>query len=213
MCTILLLTWYSQVQAYMQKAGDTCDISPQFFLDFPQNFRLRTRNQYCTQAIAWGSTILDGGSTILDGSSTIFCRFSPFFIDFHDLRTFVAIYILSRFTHFFRNFFLAKIAFSATSHVFCMYGPGEDQSGHFNVILENFGGGPVKKHPVLSWHFNALCVKPLRIWEIKNLAKWVPPPPFSVVEIFSEKNIWVTTFSQFHFLSNIWVQVENLCRQ
>ena len=37
--------------AYMQKAGDTCDISPQFFLDFPQNFRLRTRNQYCTQAI------------------------------------------------------------------------------------------------------------------------------------------------------------------
>ena len=28
-----------------------------FFLDFPQNFRLRTRNQYCTQAIAWGSTI------------------------------------------------------------------------------------------------------------------------------------------------------------
>ena len=50
-----------------------------------------------------------------------FCRFSPFFIDFHDLRTFVAIYILSRFTHFFRNFFLAKITFTATSHVFCMY--------------------------------------------------------------------------------------------
>ena len=49
---------------YMQKAGDCGDISPQFFLDFPQNFRLRTRNQYCTQAIAWGSTILDGGSTI-----------------------------------------------------------------------------------------------------------------------------------------------------
>ena len=39
-------------EAYMQKAGDTCDISPQFFLDFPQNFRLRTQNQYCTQAIA-----------------------------------------------------------------------------------------------------------------------------------------------------------------
>ena len=42
-------------------------------------------------------------------------------IDFHDLRTFVAIYILSWFTHFFRKFFWAKIAFSATSHVFCMY--------------------------------------------------------------------------------------------
>ena len=27
------------------------------FFGFPQNFRLRTRNQYCTQAIAWGSTI------------------------------------------------------------------------------------------------------------------------------------------------------------
>ena len=38
--------------AYMQKAGDSWDISPQFFLDFPQNFRLRTRSQYCTQAIA-----------------------------------------------------------------------------------------------------------------------------------------------------------------
>ena len=37
---------------YMQKAGDSWDISPQIFLDFPQNLRLRTRNQYCTQAIA-----------------------------------------------------------------------------------------------------------------------------------------------------------------
>ena len=34
---------------------------------------------------------------------TIFCRFSPFFIDFHDLRTFLAIYILSQFTHFLRQ--------------------------------------------------------------------------------------------------------------
>ena len=32
--------------SYMQKAGDSWDISPQIFLDFPQNFRLRTRNQY-----------------------------------------------------------------------------------------------------------------------------------------------------------------------
>ena len=47
----------SNLPPYMQKAGDSWDISPQFFLDFPQNFRLRTRNQYCTQAIAWGSTI------------------------------------------------------------------------------------------------------------------------------------------------------------
>ena len=43
---------FLNINAYMQKAGDCGDISPQFFLDFPQNFRLRTRNQYCTQAIA-----------------------------------------------------------------------------------------------------------------------------------------------------------------
>ena len=48
---------------------------------------------------------------------------APFFVGFHNLRSFVAIYIMSRFTHFFHNFFLAKIAFSATSHVFCMYIP------------------------------------------------------------------------------------------
>ena len=49
---------------------------------------------------------------------------SPFFVDFHDLRTFVAIYILSRFTHFFRQFFLAKIAISATKVLFLMYAFG-----------------------------------------------------------------------------------------
>ena len=69
------------------------------FLDFPQNFRLSTWNQYCTQAIAWstildgGNTILDGGSTILDGSSTIFCRISQFTLFCRDLH-YVAIYAL-----------------------------------------------------------------------------------------------------------------------
>ena len=70
---------------------------------------------------------------------------SPFFVDFHDLRTFVAIYILSRFTHFFRNFFLAKVAFSATSHVFCMCGDTVDsyweiaklELGHWGVVIYN----------------------------------------------------------------------------
>ena len=100
-------------QPYMQKAGDCWDISPQIFLDFPQNFRLRTRNQYCTQAIAWGSTILDGGSTILDGSSTIFCRFSPFFVNFHHfLSIFTIFYRFSRYTHFCRDLhFVAIYAF------------------------------------------------------------------------------------------------------
>ena len=50
---LLMLKRTAIPTAYMQKAGDTWDISPQIFLDF----RLRTRNQYCTQAIAWGSTI------------------------------------------------------------------------------------------------------------------------------------------------------------
>ena len=54
---LTILTILTILTPYMQKAGDSWDISPQFFLDFPQNFRLRTRNQYCTQAIAWGSTI------------------------------------------------------------------------------------------------------------------------------------------------------------
>ena len=69
---------------------------------------------------------------------TIFCRFSPFFIDFHDLRTFVAIYILSRFT----QFFWAKIAFSVTSHVFCMY---------VVVISRAEIAGTARPHTELVW--------------------------------------------------------------
>ena len=59
---------------------------------------------------------------------------APFFVDFHHfLSIFTIFYQFSRFTHFCRDlhfvaiyalfpqFFLAKIAFSATSHVFCMY--------------------------------------------------------------------------------------------
>ena len=54
---------------------------------------------------------------------TIFCRFSPFFIDFHNLRTFVAIYILSRFTHFFSKFFFWPKQPSPQHHTFfaCMH--------------------------------------------------------------------------------------------
>ena len=59
---------------------------------------------------------------------------APFFVDFHHfLSIFTIFYRFSRFTHFCRDLhfvaiyalfpqiFLAKIAFSATSHVFCMY--------------------------------------------------------------------------------------------
>ena len=62
---------------------------------------------------------------------------APFFVDFHHfLSIFTIFYRFSRFTHFCRDlhfvaiyalfpqFFLAKIAISATSHVFCMYAVG-----------------------------------------------------------------------------------------
>jgi len=61
---------------------------------------------------------------------------APFFVDFHHfLSIFTIFYRFSRFTHFCRDLhfvaiyalfpqiFLAKIAISATSHVFCMYAP------------------------------------------------------------------------------------------
>ena len=63
---------------------------------------------------------------------------APFFVDFHHfLSIFTIFYRFSRFTHFCRDLhfvaiyalfpqiFLAKIAISATSHVFCMYDGGE----------------------------------------------------------------------------------------
>ena len=49
---------------------------------------------------------------------------APFFVDFHHFLSIFTIYaLLSRFTFCrdLRTFFLAKIAFSATLHVFCMY--------------------------------------------------------------------------------------------
>ena len=87
------------------------------------------------------------------------------FIDFHDSRTFVAIYIVSQFTHFFRNFILAKIASSATSHVFCMYDDDGDNFGEnmpepmvmmmtkMRRVLD-FGEGQVLSTEAVSCHFN-----------------------------------------------------------
>ena len=67
---------------------------------------------------------------------------APFFVGFHNLRSFVAIYIMSRFTHFFRNFFFAKIAFSTTSHVFCMY---DHQSDVYISARANLTAGMLYK--------------------------------------------------------------------
>ena len=63
---------------------------------------------------------------------------APFFVDFHHFLSIFTIFCrFSRFTHFCRDlhfveiyalfpqFFLAKIAISATSHVFCMYAPAK----------------------------------------------------------------------------------------
>ena len=95
------------------------------FLDFPQNFRLSTWNQYCTQAIAWstildgGNTILDGGSTILDGSSTIFCRISQFTLFCRDLH-YVAIYALFPQFFFGQNSLLCNITRFLHVWLYCL---------------------------------------------------------------------------------------------
>ena len=98
---------------------------------------------------------------------TIFCRFSPFFIDFHDLRTFVAIYILSQLTHFFRKFLLAKIAFSATSHVFCMYdGLGHRTYSTWRKICEFW----IQRRHLLSVKIALNCEAYLNFTEADNMA-------------------------------------------
>ena len=65
---------------------------------------------------------------------------ASFFVDFHHfLSIFTIFYRFSRFTHFFAiyalfpQFFLAKIAFPATSHVFCMYGTNTRQTKVFII--------------------------------------------------------------------------------
>ena len=67
---------------------------------------------------------------------------APFFVGFHNLRSFVAIYIMSRFTHFFRNFFFTEKAVPQTfSLLECMYLPLVDmekyKSVHFLVGASN----------------------------------------------------------------------------
>ena len=82
---------------------------------------------------------------------------APFFVGFHNLRSFVAIYIMSRFTHFFRNFFLAKIASSATSHIFCMYAYRSERDGSivwiFGNIFQNWRYFAVVIEPFFGWVF------------------------------------------------------------
>ena len=73
---------------------------------------------------------------------------APFFVDFrHFWSIFTIFYRVSRFTHFCHNLhfdaiyalfpqiFLVKIAFPATSHVFCMYGFNPILRGKFLCLL------------------------------------------------------------------------------
>ena len=96
-------------------------------------------------------------------TSTIFCRFSPFFVDFHHFLSIFAIYaLLSRFT-FCRNLrtfsaiFLAKIAFSVTSHVFCMY-----DLGHISCISLVLVACCQMSTKVVIAHFLIFCPRSVR---------------------------------------------------
>ena len=77
---------------------------------------------------------------------------APFFVNFHHfLSIFTIFYRFSRFTHFCRNLhfvaiyalfpqiFLAKIAFSVTSHVFCMYGEKTYKCGFCEKSFNQLG--------------------------------------------------------------------------
>ena len=55
------------------------------------------------------------------------------------------IYILSRFTHFFRKFFWAKIAFSATSHIFCMYDCAQENNTYYECVCTSHNFNPVSR--------------------------------------------------------------------
>ena len=57
---------------------------------------------------------------------------------------------------------------------------------------------------------NALCVKPLRNLEIKNLPKWWPWLPFSQARIISDENIWMISPLQFHFQSKFGYELKTV---
>ena len=53
----------------------------------------------------------------------------------------------------------------------------------------------------ITIRISALCVKPLRNLEIRNLPKGWPWLPFSQARIISDENIWMFSPFQFHFQS------------
>ena len=142
---------------------------------------------------------------------------APFFVDFHHFLSIFTIYaLLSRFTHFFRKFVLAKIAFSATSHVFCMYvlkykstsykKKGLGYEGIRFWYLEKKIHHLDVSHPRTLLLDARVCPHQLWLWsednvrnfeislipKIKNLtSSWVPLGPkqrFTVAASFSERD-------------------------
>ena len=102
---------------------------------------------------------------------------APFFVDFHHfLSIFTIFYRFSRFTHFCRDLhfvaiyalfpqiFLAKIAISATSHVFCMY--------EYELQVNNisFGSNPRRKQP--SINLKRSEIKSLRFIDHHSKSFW-----------------------------------------
>ena len=99
--------------SYMQKAGDTCDISPQIFFGFSAKFqaenaksilypshRLRQHHlRWRQHHLRWKQHHFRWMQHHFLSIFTIFCRFSPFFIDFHHFLSIFTIYaLLLRFT-------------------------------------------------------------------------------------------------------------------
>ena len=103
---------------------------------------------------------------------------APFFVDFHHfLSIFTIFHRFSRFTHFCRDLhfvviyavflqiFLAKIADSATSHVFCMYGnnmgKNESQTVFLNTQTSLTFDLPVLKSSTTTKYENQEIIFPL----------------------------------------------------
>ena len=103
---------------------------------------------------------------------------APFFVDFHHfLSIFTIFYQFSQLTHFCRDLhfvtiyalfpqiFWAKIAFSATSHIFCMYAPGNLcrnlyastlNKNYISFVMWNCVSSGVFRKPCFP---NRLCIK------------------------------------------------------
>ena len=124
--------------AYMKKSRVSGDNISANFFGFSAKFQAENAKSICTQP---SPEVAPSKMEVAPSQMEVApfqMEVAPFFVDFHHfLSIFTIFYRFSRFTHFCRDlhfvaiyalfpqFFLAKIAFSATSHVFCMYAKEE----------------------------------------------------------------------------------------